>query len=206
MTVTRHDYPPAADPAESFERTETPARDIRPWLFAGAALVVLADHLTKRAVSHHLEPGYAHTVIPGVLRITHVLNTGAAFSVFADSTSPEVVRYGLIAFSLLAVAIVAGMMWRSGRALSLSAVALTLILGGAVGNLYDRVRFHHVIDFIEVHIVRYHWPDFNLADSCIVIGACLLILDILRPHPRHTPAGLPQVGPERTTESGSDQP
>jgi signal peptidase II len=64
----------------------------------------------------------------------------------------------------------------------MTSVALALILGGALGNLYDRVMYSHVVDFLEVHIVRYHWPDFNVADSCIVIGACLLLLEIFRPH------------------------
>jgi len=61
-------------------------------------------------------------------------------------------------------------------------VALALVLGGAIGNLHDRIRYGSVVDFIEVHIVGYHWPDFNVADSCIVIGACLLLLDSLLPH------------------------
>jgi signal peptidase II len=60
-------------------------------------------------------------------------------------------------------------------------VAFALILGGAVGNLYDRIHLKYVIDFLEVHIVHYHWPDFNVADSAIVVGACLLFLEMLRP-------------------------
>ena len=76
------------------------------------------------------------------------------------------------------------MLWRTGRTLSPTSVALALILGGALANLYDRVRFHHVVDFLEVHIVHYHWPDFNVADSSIVIGACLLLLEIFRRYPR----------------------
>ena len=158
-------------------------RDARPWLLLLSAVLILFDHFTKKYVVAHLPAGQTHTLIPRILRISHVLNTGAAFSAFADSTSPEAVRLGLIAFSVVAVLIVLGMLWRAGRALSLSSVALALILGGAVGNLYDRVRYHYVIDFIEVHIVHYHWPDFNVADSCIVIGACLLILEIFRPQP-----------------------
>ncbi len=185
MSTSRYEYPPAGIAADR-ARNRSAVRDARPWLFALAALVVLVDHLSKRFVTHHVLSGHGHTLIPGVLRITHVLNTGAAFSVFADSTSPETVRYGLIAFSLVAVLVVAVMLWRSGRALSVSAVAFALILGGAVGNLYDRVRFHYVVDFIEVHIVHYHWPDFNVADSAIVIGACLLILEIFRPQPAHS--------------------
>ena len=71
---------------------------------------------------------------------------------------------------------------RLGSRISLTTTALALVLGGALGNLYDRVRYGSVVDFIEVHIFGYHWPDFNVADSCIVVGACLLLLDSLLPH------------------------
>lgn len=155
--------------------------DVRPWLLLLSATIVIVDHVTKKLVVARLPAGGLHPIIPRVLAISHVLNTGAAFSAFADSASPEAVRRSLIGFSIVAVLIVLALLWRSGRALSLSSVALALILGGAVGNLYDRIRYHYVIDFIEVHIVHYHWPDFNVADSCIVIGACLLILEIFRP-------------------------
>jgi signal peptidase II len=145
------------------------------------AAVIALDRITKRLVVEHLAPGQTHTVIPGVFRISHVLNTGAAFSAFADSASPTTVLYGLIGFSILAVLIVSVTLYRSRHAVTASAVALSLILGGALGNLWDRALYHHVIDFLEVHIVHYHWPDFNVADSCIVIGACLLIIEIFRP-------------------------
>jgi signal peptidase II len=157
------------------------ARTYRALLFALSVIVVLIDHVTKRLIITHLPTGSAHTLIPGVLRITHVLNTGAAFSMFAETTSPETVRNGLIFFSIFAAIVVFAMLWSVARALTPTAVALALILGGAVGNLYDRIHYHYVIDFIEVHIIHYHWPDFNVADSCIVIGACLLLLEIFRP-------------------------
>ena len=155
-------------------------RDSRIPLLLLAALVVVADRCSKLWIVHHINPGYGITIIPGVFRLTHVLNTGAAFSLF-DSASPILVRNSLIAFSILAVIIVLAMLWRTGRQLSVTGVALALILGGAIGNLYDRLRFSHVVDFLEVHIVHYHWPDFNIADSCIVIGACLLLIEIFRP-------------------------
>jgi signal peptidase II len=157
--------------------------DKRPVLLLLAVLVVVLDRLSKLWIVHHINPGYAITVIPGVFRLTHVLNTGAAFSLFADSLSPLAVRNALIAFSILAVVIVGVLLWRAGRALSLTGVALALILGGAIGNLYDRLVFSYVVDFLEVHIIHYHWPDFNVADSCIVIGACLLLIEIFRPQP-----------------------
>lgn len=157
--------------------------DKRSLLLIVAALVVVLDRFSKLWIVHHIRPGSAITIIPGVFRLTHVLNTGAAFSLFADTLSPLAVRNCLIAFSIIAVIIVLVMLWRTGRAITLTGVALALILGGAVGNLYDRLRLSFVIDFLEVHIVHYHWPDFNVADSCIVIGACLLIIEIFRPQP-----------------------
>lgn len=149
-----------------------------------SAFVVLADRITKHLVAQQLPFGQAHIVIPGVFRITDVHNTGAAFSMFAENASPATVRNILIAFSVVAVVVLFSMLMRVGRQLTLTSTALALILGGAFGNLYDRVRYHFVIDFLEVHIYHYHWPDFNVADSCIVIGACLLLIEIFRPQPQ----------------------
>ena len=158
------------------------SKDRRPYLFLITALVILADRLTKRWIIHRIRPGYTIPVIPHFFRLSHVLNTGAAFSLL-ENLPPNAVRLGLIAFSVFAAVIVFILLWRTGRAISLTSVALALILGGALGNLYDRIRFHHVVDFLAVRIYHYNWPDFNVADSCIVIGACLLLLEIFRPQP-----------------------
>jgi len=160
----------------------TSRRDFRLYLLLISALVILLDRLSKLWIDKHLERGHYITVIPGVFRISHVFNFGAAMGLF-ESVPPAVVRYGLIGFSILAVIVVLGMIWRVGRAASLTGVALALILGGAIGNLYDRIAYHYVVDFLEVHIIHYHWPDFNVADSCIVVGACLLLLEIFRKQP-----------------------
>ena len=159
-----------------------PTADRRALLVVLSAVVILLDRLSKNWIIAHVRPGSAITVIPSVFRITHVLNTGAAFSLL-ENLPPDTVRLGLVAFSVLAVLVVFAMLWRTGRTLTLTSCALALILGGALGNLYDRVHFHHVVDFLEVHIVHYHWPDFNLADSAIVVGACLLLIEIFRPQP-----------------------
>jgi signal peptidase II len=161
--------------------TASPSRDMRWLLLAIAALVVGLDRATKLWIIAHIQPGHAIVVIPNIFRLTHVLNTGAAFSMFEGSTSPNLVRNVLIGFSIFAVVVVLVLIWKLGRGLTLTSVALALILGGAVGNLYDRMRFAYVVDFLEVHIVHYHWPDFNVADSAIVVGACLLLLEMLRP-------------------------
>jgi len=157
--------------------------DRRPLLFLLSALVILCDRLSKNAIIHRIRPGYDIPIIPGVFRLSHVINTGAAFSLL-ENLPPNGVRIGLIAFSVVAALIVFVMLWFTGRALTLTSVALALILGGALGNLYDRIRLHHVVDFLAVRIYHYNWPDFNVADSCIVIGACLLMLEIFRPIPK----------------------
>ena len=161
--------------------TASPTRDMRWLMIVIAALVVLLDRVTKLWIVAHIQPGHAIVIIPRVFRLTHVLNTGAAFSMFEGSTSQTLVRNVLIGFSIVAVVVVLALIWKMGRSITLTSVALALILGGAIGNLYDRVRFSYVVDFLEVHIVHYHWPDFNVADSAIVVGACLLLLEMLRP-------------------------
>lgn len=157
------------------------ARDARPILLVIAALVIVLDRISKLWIEHHLALGHAIVVVPKMFRITHVLNTGAAFSMFESVESTNTVRYFLIGFSVIAVVAVLIALWRLGRRLTVTSGSLALILGGALGNLYDRVRFAHVVDFLEVHIVHYHWPDFNIADSAIVVGACLLLFEMLRP-------------------------
>jgi signal peptidase II len=163
-----------------------------PWLLLISVAVIALDRWSKIWVRNHVELGQAIPVIPKVFRITHVLNDGAAFSLFADSASPEHVRWGLIAFSTLAALAVLVALIKMGRDFTLTTLALALVLGGAVGNDYDRIRFASVIDFLEVHIVHYHWPDFNVADSAIVVGACLLLLDALLPKKHASELGKTQ--------------
>jgi signal peptidase II len=159
----------------------TKQRDMRWAVALISAVVILLDRVTKLWVASHIKLGEAIVIIPKVFRLTHVLNTGAAFSMFESSPSPGLIRDLLISFSIVAVIAVLAVLSKAGKTLTLTSVALALILGGAVGNLYDRIHLKYVIDFLEVHIVHYHWPDFNIADSAIVIGACLLLLEMLRP-------------------------
>jgi signal peptidase II len=160
------------------------------WLLLISALVIFADRVTKIWVTIHVPMGGAIPVIPRVLRITHWTNDGAAFSLFADSASPHTVRWVLIGFSLLAALVVLTVMVRIGQCITLTGVALALVFAGALGNVHDRIAYGSVVDFIEVHIFSYHWPDFNVADSAIVIGACLLLLDSLLP--KRSQADQPQ--------------
>ncbi len=153
-----------------------------PWLLLISVAVFTADRWTKMWVSLHIHFGDAIPVIPGVLRISHWTNEGAAFSLFADSASPHTVRWGLVAFTLLAAVVVLLAMVRLGSRFTLVTIALALIFGGALGNVHDRIEYGAVVDLIEVHIFGYHWPDFNIADSAVVTGACLLLLDSIRPN------------------------
>ena len=156
----------------------TPPRRL-PWLLLVSAVIFVADRLTKTWIGAHIPMGGAIPVIPRVLRLTHWTNEGAAFSMFANSASPHTVRWALIAFTLLAaLAVLIGIVLLGSR-ITLATIALAFIFAGAMGNVHDRIAYGSVIDFIEVHIFSYHWPDFNVADSSIVVGACLLFLDSL---------------------------
>jgi signal peptidase II len=151
------------------------------WLLLIAAVVIFLDRLTKTWVMLRVPIGGAIPVVPHFLRITHWLNDGAAFSLFADSAHPRLVHWGLIGFSLLAALVVLFVMVRLSSRLTLTTIGLALVFAGALGNVHDRIAYGSVVDFIEVHIFSYHWPDFNVADSAIVTGACLLLLDSLLP-------------------------
>jgi signal peptidase II len=152
-----------------------------PWLLLISVLVFTLDRLTKDWVSAHIVLGGAIPVFDHFLRITHWTNEGAAFSMFADSTSPHTVRWALVAFTIVASIAVLIAMVRLGSRFTITTIALALIFGGALGNVHDRIQYGSVVDFIEVHIFSYHWPDFNFADSAVVIGACLLVLDSMWP-------------------------
>ncbi len=155
-------------------------RNARARLLLISLVVFILDRLSKRWIVAHIPSGQDITIIPRFFRLTHVYNNGAAFSLFADTPSPDKVRWMLIVFSVVAIVIVLGVLWKAGRVINTTSVALALILGGAAGNLYDRLASRYVIDFLAFNIFGYHYPDFNVADSCIVIGACLLLLEVFR--------------------------
>jgi signal peptidase II len=157
--------------------------------FLLALIVILLDRWTKHLAATRIAM-YSHIqIIPGFFRLTHTENTGAAFSLFADS--PSHWKTGLlIAFSAVAMVVVAVLLWRQARPLTTTGIALSLILGGAIGNLWDRVASGRVVDFLLFYIKHYEWPVFNLADSSIVIGASLLVLEIMfHKSPREETAG-----------------
>lgn len=158
----------------------TGTRDPRLKLLLISVAVFVLDRLSKQWIIHHIISGQEITIIPRFFHLSHVYNNGAAFSLFSDTPSPEKVRWMLIGFSIIAIAIVLLVFLKVGRRVSLTGVALALVLGGAIGNLYDRLAYRYVIDFLAFNIFGYHYPDFNVADSCIVIGAAFLLIEVFR--------------------------
>jgi len=150
---------------------------MRKYFFLIAVLVIALDRYTKWLISHRLTMHDGITVIPGFFRIIHAENPGAAFGIFADSPAPWKIGL-LILFSVVALLIVSALLWKSSHTLTATGIGLSLILGGAIGNLWDRIVNHRVVDFLLFYIGHYQWPAFNVADSAIVVGACLLVLEI----------------------------
>jgi signal peptidase II len=160
-----------------------PMRDRQPdrrgILFFLALAVFAADRVSKWWVEHHIVPGGGRTIIPRVFRLSHVMNNGAAFSMFSGGDQQSV-RWMLIGVSSVAVVLMLGLLSIFGRRATMNTTAFALILGGAAGNLLDRIQLGEVVDFLEVHIAGYHYPDFNLADSAIVIGGALIFIASFR--------------------------
>jgi signal peptidase II len=140
--------------------------------------VFLLDRFTKWLVIHNIVLDDNVPVIPGLFRLTHLENPGAAFSLFADS--PSAFRTGLlIAVSVAALAVIGFLLWSRRALFNSTTLALTFIMGGALGNLWDRLADGKVTDFLDFYIGIHHWPPFNLADSAIVVGALLLVFRML---------------------------
>lgn len=150
------------------------------WLWLALA-VLAADQITKRIIAGALEPGAYATIIPGCFNLVHTDNRGVAFGILADTHSSWVV-WLLILFSL-GVMVLLGWLLLANRIPGVSGrVGAALILGGAAGNVLDRVMRHSVVDFLDFYIRSYHWPAFNLADSAIVVGGALIVLSLLGEH------------------------
>jgi len=143
-----------------------------PWLGL-SLLIALLDQGSKFWVESVFERG-ERLPVTGFFNLVLVHNPGAAFSFLSDAAGWQ--RYLLIAISLLAIALIIGLLARQS-AQGLFRIALTLILGGALGNLWDRVMVGEVVDFLDFHLGGWHWPAFNVADSAITIGAVVLVLD-----------------------------
>ena len=145
-----------------------------------AATLAVLDFLSKRWVEASLSPGDS-VAWSSFFNLTLTFNRGAAFSFLADA--PGWQHGFLVGLAVTASLVMLVLLWRHALQTRF-ALALACILGGAVGNLIDRLMLGHVVDFLDFHLAGYHWPAFNLADSAIFVGALLLVWDSLRPQAR----------------------
>ena len=158
-------------------------RKLMPW-YALALLLVLLDQLSKYWVSTSLRYGEARAYA-GFFNLVLTHNPGAAFSFLAGAGGWQ--RGFFIVVALVAIVVISVLLARHA-ADKLFCLALALILGGAIGNVIDRIVLGHVVDFLDFHFAGWHWPAFNLADSAITVGALLLVADSLRPGTRRAGA------------------
>jgi signal peptidase II len=157
-----------------------------PYLALVAALVVL-DQVTKNLVARTVALFDSVTVIPGFFNITRIHNKGAIFGTFSQ-TGNKLIFALLTAASLAALALVVWYFFKTPASDKLMKLALALIAAGALGNQFDRLVRGHVIDFLDFYVGRAHWPFFNAADSCITIGACLMLFTLIRRKPGCSPS------------------
>ena len=154
-----------------------------PW-FAGAAAIVVADRVTKLLMLEAFAPG-ERLQVTGFFNLVLVFNKGAAFSFLAGASGWQTPVFATVS-TVAAVVITVLIVRHSGN--RLLCAALALMLGGALGNLWDRLEWGHVVDFLDFHAAGWHWPAFNLADSAITAGAVLLVADSFRPRARRSGA------------------
>jgi signal peptidase II len=154
-----------------------------PYLLVAATALGL-DRWTKALIQQRFGLNESISVIDGFFNITYVRNTGVAFGIFSSISSPAKSLL-LSIFTACAAVIVVMYSVRSPVRNRLLQIALSLILGGALGNLFDRLAYGYVVDFLEFYVGSYHWPSFNVADSAISVGVLLLAFEIIR---NETPA------------------
>jgi len=148
-----------------------------PLVLGLATAVFVADQLTKKWALARLGAGHPVVVIPDFFHLVLVMNPGVAFGIFAGV--PPRWRWIVTLFSLSALALLASLAFRIlPRGSVVARVAIGLVFGGAAGNLLDRWRFGAVVDFLDVFWRMYHWPAFNVADSAITVGVCLLAAEL----------------------------
>ena len=143
------------------------------------AVTLVVDRWTKALIRNRFDLNESISVIDGFFNITYVRNTGVAFGIFSSISSP-VKSVLLSLFTAFAAIVVIAYSVRSPVRNRLLQVALGLILGGALGNLYDRLAYGYVVDFLELYAGSYHWPSFNVADAAISTGVVLLAIEIIR--------------------------
>src|SRR5919198_2754029 len=185
-TSTKKDFAGAALPTYTATARNGPMRRSARW-FALAAAVVVADQLVKAIVLAFFSKRPPQVQVTDFFNLVLALNKGAAFSILRDASGWQTPV--LIVFALAAAVLVIALIVRSPERRMLC-TGLALILGGAVGNVIDRMRLGHVIDFLDFHVAGWHWPAFNVADSAITVGAALLILEGFMHHEGRPRASL----------------
>ena len=150
------------------------------WVIVSLA-VLAADRVTKSLVERLTITGWRRTLIPGFFDLVHTRNSGIAFGLLADSPLPWM-RIALIALSLVAAVAMAWLLVAGRAGGQRSRAGIALILGGAAGNLFDRLLDGGVVDFLLFYFRGFEWPAFNVADAAIVIGAALVLLELLLAH------------------------
>jgi len=149
-----------------------------PYVLLVAATLAF-DRWTKALIQKRFDLNASMSVIDGFFNITYVRNTGVAFGIFSSISSPAK-SVLLSVFTACAAVVVITFSVRTPAHNRLLQIALSLVLGGALGNLYDRLAYGYVVDFLELYAGSYHWPSFNVADSAISIGVALLAIEIIR--------------------------
>ncbi len=151
------------------------------WSGSIVGLILVLDQITKYVVQTRVRLHETIQVIPGFFNITHVRNKGAAFSLFSN-TSDSFRSVFFITVTVAAIIVIVILIRKTRERLPV--VAFALILAGALGNLIDRLRYGEVVDFVQWHVRSYYWPSFNVADSAITVGVCLLAIDMLFQKPQ----------------------
>jgi len=160
------------------------------YLLVLSNVFIVLDQVTKYMVASHIPLYYSIKVIDGFLNITHIRNAGVAFGLFAEQPL-EYKSLVFVAVSTIASGAILFIFHQSPAERRWVNSGLILIFSGAIGNMIDRIVHKEVIDFIDVYFGNFHWPAFNVADSCITIGVAIMIVDLFR-HPHEPP---PPVGP-----------
>ena len=143
------------------------------------AIILISDQLTKFIVDQSMPLHHSIPVIDNFFNLTYIRNTGAAFGFLAGSAAAFRLPF-LIVFSLVAIGFVVAMLRRLPERETGLITALVFILGGAIGNLIDRLAYGEVIDFLDFYWGRYHWPAFNVADSFISVGVCITVFYLVK--------------------------
>jgi len=148
------------------------------WLFTIIPIIWLFDQGTKLLIKDNIMLHSKKVVVDGFINLTHVQNTGAAFGMFRD-LNPVIRNPFFYGVSLLAFVILFYLFTKTSDEDWRLRGTLSLIMGGAIGNITDRIIFGSVTDFIDVYYKQYHWPSFNVADSCITVGVILLFIEMI---------------------------